>query len=188
MANSGDRGLDNKDVRAGFLRDGPEPFGALRDGTDGTKDSGGLDLFHSLGDQRFFDIFLAINLLCQVRRFFLRGTGDLVENFRRILVPRLDSFKIENRDPAQLAHRDGELHIHHAIHGTGQNWHFDLMLSNLERGIDFVGINRQIAWHQRNVVKPISDSCFPVSSNPHAHNYSSPQLLKIVIQLACHVP
>ena len=98
-----------------------------------------------------------------------------MQNFLRILVAGLHAFEIEDGEAAELAHRDGEPHIDHAIHRAGQNRDFEferLRVSPRQApgDVDFVRINRDPTRDERDLVETIGHARFSISANPHSHD------------------
>src|SRR5881398_2403929 len=146
------------------------PNSAARCGIDRTAT---LDLPHPRPDQFPLHRFL-INFLQEGSYFVLVRLDDFLEHFRGIFVARLDAFKIEHRQTAELAHFHGKTHVHHSIHGAGQDRNFQVQGRGLaprqpKGSIDLVRIDRDAARDQRDLVETISHAGFSVTANPHSH-------------------
>src|SRR5205807_9554494 len=65
-------------------------------------------------------------------------------------------------------------HVHHTIHGAGQNRNFQFQRFGLsprqaKGGIDLVRINRDTARHEGDLVETVGHARFSVTANPHSH-------------------
>src|SRR5205085_2833730 len=120
VTDGGNRALDDENVRASFLRDSAKFRSALRNGTYRGYNAGVLNLTHTRSNQILLDRFL-VNPLQQGSNFRFIRFNNLLQDFLRVLIARLYSFKIQNGQPAELIHCDGEAHIDHAVHGAGEN-------------------------------------------------------------------
>ena len=174
MADGRDGALHDENIRAGFLRDPAELLSLLRDRADGRDRAAVFDLLHARRDQIFLDRFL-VNLLEERGDFRFIRFNDLLQNFLWMFVARLHPFQVEDREPAELAHRDGELHVDDAVHGAGQDR--DLQLDRVgipprdpKRRVDFVRIDRHAAGDESDLIEPISHARFAIAANPHSHD------------------
>ena len=99
---------------------------------------------------------------------------NFLEHFGRIFVACLDAFQVEHRQAAEPAHFDGKTHIHHAIHGAGQDRDFQFQRRHIasrqaESSINLVRIKRDTAGDECDLVEPVSHARFSVTANPHSH-------------------
>ena len=84
-------------------------------------------------------------------------------------------YQVEDREAAQLAHRDRKLHVDDAIHGAGQDR--DLQLDRVrvpprdpKRRVDFIRINGNASRHESDLVEPVSHASFAIAADPHSHD------------------
>src|SRR5438874_5847050 len=186
MLHSRDRALHDEDIGSRFLGDGTEFRRALWNRTHRRDRAAILDLPHPRPDQFRLHRFL-INFLQKSSDFVLLRLHDFLEYFRLILVSRLDAFKIEHRQTAELAHRHGKTHVHHSIHGAGQDRNFQFQGRGLtprqpKGSIDLVRIDRDAARHERDLVETVSHARFSVTTNPHSHIKSNTFEFKSFVQ------
>src|SRR5690349_1684989 len=173
MPDGGDGALDYKNIGARFLRDCAEFRSPLRNRTYRGNRATVLDLAYSGPNQFWLHRFL-VNFLQQGGNVVLVCLHNFLKHFGRILVARLDAFQIEHCQAAEPAHFDGKTHIHHAIHGAGQNRNLQLQRGRVasrqaESSINLVRINRDTAGDERDLVEPVSHARFSVTANPHSH-------------------
>ena len=89
-----------------------------------------------------------------------------------VLVARVDAVEVEHGDSAELAHRDRELDVHDAVHGGAPDRQRQLeMLAHREGDVDLVGVERDAAGDQRDLVESIS------AARPPADAYLQARLL-----------
>src|SRR5205807_1474957 len=84
----------------------------------------------------------------------------------RIFVARVHAIEVQDRNAAQLAHRDGELDVDHAVHrGSPERKSKREGLARparrahirqRERDVDLVRIEGHAAGDERDLVKPVS--------------------------------
>jgi hypothetical protein len=73
--------------------------------------------------------------------------------------------QVQDRDSAELSHRDREVDIDHAIHGGAPDWQRELEAIAKRKGdVDLVGIERDPAWHQGDLVESIRPAGPPTDS------------------------
>ncbi len=173
MPHRGHCALHDEHVRTRFLRDAAVLRGFLGDGGHGGNHASFLHLLDAGGDQALLHGFL-VEPLQEAGDLRLVGFEHLLENFLRMLVAGLDTFKIEYSETAEFAHLDGKGHVHDPIHRAGEDG--DLQLDRLgvaardqEGGVDLVGVDRHRAGYEGDFVKSVSDPRFAVAADPHAH-------------------
>ena len=150
-----DRALDHQDVEAGLEGRADELPNALRGERPGGDHARGLDLLDALHHQIDIHVAGAVDLLqppgCCLGRI-LRDAGELGV---RILVPALDSLKVQNPETAELSEGDCRGRVDHTVHGRCQQGHLHLVRAQLPREIDIFGVARTAARDDCNLVKPI---------------------------------
>ena len=82
MPHGRDGALHDKNIGAGFLRDGAESLCALRNRADGGRHARVLDFANARRDQIFLDRFL-VNFLQERGDFDLVGLDDFLQDFLR---------------------------------------------------------------------------------------------------------
>ena len=63
---------------------------------------------------------LAVEVLDEAGGLLRAGRGDLRHDFPRLFVAGVDAVEVEHAEAAELAHRDRELRVHHAVHRRGE--------------------------------------------------------------------
>ena len=68
----------------------------------------------------------------------------------------MHAVEVEDRDPAELAHRDREVDVDDAIHGRApEGQRQGEAIAHRECDLYFVGIERHAAGHEGDLVEPI---------------------------------
>ena len=178
MPDCRNRTLHHENVCPSFLRDHSKFGGALRNRTHRSDNTGVLDLAHTRGNEVLLDRFL-VNPLQQRSDFRFIRLDDFLQNFLRVLIARLHSFKIQNGKSAKLIHCDGKAHIDHAVHGAGENGNCHLQRCRFfarqtKCDIHFVWVDGHAPGHERDLVEAIGHPRFAVSAYPHSHLKCSP--------------
>ena len=155
------------------MRDLAEFSGTLGNGTYRSQYAAVFDLAHTRCDQILLDGFL-VDPLQQRSNFGLVGFDDLLQYLLRVFVAGLHSFEIQNSEPAQFVHSDGKTHIHHPIHGAGENGDFQLQRfcvfpRQTEPDVDFIRVDRYAPRYERDFVKSVGHTGFAISAYPHSH-------------------
>src|SRR5215510_13276810 len=172
------RALHDENICASFLRNPAKFRGALRNRTDRGYNSGIFNLTNTRSNEILLNRFL-VDALEQRRNLGLARFDDFLQNFLRVLVASLHSFKVQNGEPAELIHCDREAHVDNAIHGAGEdrNLKFErlrLFAWQTERDVHFVRVDRYAPRHERNLVETIRHPRFAISAYPHSHVKYSP--------------
>ena len=168
MARGGHRRLHDEDVGAGLLRDLGEALGALRDGRDDGGAPALLDLLDALVDQLFLD-GLAVDRLDDLRRLFLAGGDDPVEHVVGVGVAREDALEVQDGEPAEAPHLDGQPRADHAVHGGGDDGQLVAVAAELPGDVDLVGVDRQGSRDERDVIEAVRHPGLAPASDPHPH-------------------
>src|SRR5487761_1083880 len=155
MAGGQHGALDDEDVGTGFL----SQLGTLRgpggNRRDGTRDAGSLDRVDPLRDELGFD-GLSVDLFeerVDVRFVRLR---DSLDDRSGVFVTSVDSVKVQDGDPAELAHGDGKFDVDDAIHGGTPDLDRKLEpVTQRERDVDFVRVESHATGHQRHLVETV---------------------------------
>ena len=173
MPDRGHGALHHEDIRARFLCNPAKLGGALRNRTDCRDHAGIFDLAYARRDEVLLDGFL-VNSLQQRCNLGFVGFDDFLQNFLRVLVTGLHSFKVQNGQAAQFVHRDGETHIDHSIHRAGEDGNFQFQRLSVfarqsERDIDFIRVNRHAPGYEGDLVEAVGHPRFAVSAYPHSH-------------------
>ena len=153
--------LDDVDVSARLLDDLGALLGACRHGRNGARNSRRLDRFDSFADQPRLDR-LAVCLFedCVERR--LVRVGDLLDHRRGILVAAMHAIEVEHGDSAELAHRDCEVDVDHAIHRrTPEGKRKREAIAHRKRDVDLVGIERHATGHKCDLIEAIRPARAP---------------------------
>ncbi len=110
-----DGALDDVHIGAGLLHDVGALLGPCRDRRDRAGNAGVLDCLDPFADQLRLDR-LAVRLPQHCVQAGPVGLGDLPDDGSGVLVARVDSIEVQDRDAAELAHRDGEFDVDDAVH------------------------------------------------------------------------
>ena len=173
MPHGADGALHDENVRACFLGDPAIESRLLRNGGNGGKHTGLFDLAYPGHDEVLVHRFL-IDALQQARDLGLIGFENLMQHFLRVFVAGLDTFQIQDRQAAQLAHLHGKRHVHNPVHRAGEDGNaqaerFTVTARDDEGSIDLVGVDGYLSGDERDLVEPVGHSGFTVTANPHAH-------------------
>src|SRR6185436_12302071 len=168
VARRGHRGLHDEEVRARLFGDLGEALGALRDRRDHHRSPALLDLGDALVDQLFLDR-LAVDALNDLRRLLEAGGGDAIEHGVRIFIAGEDPLEVDDREPPEPPHLDGEGGTHDAIHGGGDDGDVESAAAELPRDVHFVGIDGQRSRDESDIVETVRRPGLAPAPDPHAH-------------------
>ena len=72
----------------------------------------------------------------------------------------MHAVEVEDRDAAELAHRDGEVDVDYSIHGRAPHGNVEAeAIAHRKRDVDLVGIKRHATRDQRDLVETVCASC-----------------------------
>src|SRR5207253_3312333 len=158
---------------AGLLGDLTEPLGALRDRGDRDRPPALLDLGDPLVDQLFLDR-LAVDRLDDLRRLFLAGGHDAVEELVGVRVAGEDALEVEDGEAAQAPHLDGEPRPDDAVHRGGDDRDLEAPPGQFPGDVDLVRVDRQRSGNEGDVIEPVRGPGLASTPDPHAHSWNSP--------------
>jgi hypothetical protein len=65
--------------------------------------------------------------------------------------------EVQNRNPTELSHRDGEIDIDHAVHGCAPDGNREVeAIAHRKSDVDLFGVEGDSARHKRNLVESVS--------------------------------
>jgi hypothetical protein len=68
----------------------------------------------------------------------------------------MDSVQVQDRDAAELSHRDGEVDVDHAVHRRSPDWYRELeAIAHRKRDVDFFWIEGDSAGDEGDLVESI---------------------------------
>src|SRR5437667_10062157 len=142
-------------VRTRPLHDVRSLLGAAGHSRHRTRYTRRLDGLDSLRDQLRLD-GLAVGLLQDGVDCGAGRRSDLLDDRGRVLIARMDAVEVEDSDTAELAHRDREIDVDHAIHRrTPKGQLQSEPLDHRKRDVDLVRIQSHTARDESDLVESV---------------------------------
>jgi hypothetical protein len=151
------RGLHEEEISAGLGDGGAELQGGHRRGAHRRDAAALLDLSDPEADQVFAH-GLAVKLLHQRYKLLLSHRRDAVEHRLGIVVTALHAFEVEDTERAEPAELRAHAHIHHAIHGAGDDRDLALDAAEAPAAVGDGRIDRAAAGHQGDLIDSVGAS------------------------------
>src|SRR2546425_6504929 len=153
--------LDDEHVRARLLGLLGALLGVGRHGRNRAVDARCLDRLDSIRDELRLNGF-AIHLFeDRVDGSLVRG-GYAIDDRLRICISRVDPVEVEHSHTAELAHRDGEVDVDHSVHRRAPDRDVQPeTIAEGKRDVDLVGLERDAAGDERDLVETVSASSAP---------------------------
>ena len=154
MLGADHRGLHKKEIGTGFGDGFAEFEGGHGRGAHGGNATALLDFSDPQADQVFAHR-LAVELLHQRHELLFADRGDAVEHRVGVVVAALHPLKVEHPEGAQLGELTAHPHIHHAIHGAGNDRDLPGDSAQGPAAVRDRRVHGATPWHQGNLIDAI---------------------------------
>ena len=116
---------------------------------------------------------LAVDLLHQRDEFVLADGGDAIQHLVGVFVAGLNTLKVQHAEGAQLGQANGHAHVHHAVHGAGDDRDLALDAPQGPTGIGDLGVHRATPRHQSDFIDSVGPANGLGASELNVHRATS---------------